>query len=102
MYRIIYALQNIFNLLPNLNMEELVRAFAVKTNDMMLAIYLASVIRAVVALHNLIDNRIVNKEKERASDEAATKKEKDDKEGGKDVKEAETKEDSNHTANANK
>jgi 26S proteasome regulatory subunit N8 len=43
----------------------------------MLAIYLASVIRAVVALHNLIDNRIVNKEKERASDEVAANKDKE-------------------------
>ena len=78
-HQIIYALQDIFNLLPNLNVDEMVKAFAVKTNDMMLAIYLSSVIRAVVALHNLVDNRIANKEKERASDEAATK-EKDDKE----------------------
>lgn len=76
-HKIIYALQDIFNLLPNLNVEELVQAFAVKTNDMMLAIYLASVIRAVVALHNLIDNRIVNKEKERASDEVAANKDKE-------------------------
>lgn len=87
-HQIIYALQDIFNLLPNLNVDEMVKAFAVKTNDMMLAIYLSSVIRAVVALHNLVDNRIANKEKERASDEAATKekdgKEKEaDKESGK-------------------
>ena len=89
-HQIIYALQDIFNLLPNLNVEELVQAFAVKTNDMMLAIYLASVIRAVVALHNLIDNRIVNKEKERASDEVAANKDKEGaakKEEGKENKE---------------
>ena len=89
-HKIIYALQDIFNLLPNLNVEELVQAFAVKTNDMMLAIYLASVIRAVVALHNLIDNRIVNKEKERASDEVAANKDKEGaakKEEGKENKE---------------
>jgi len=83
-HRIVYQLQDIFNLLPNLNVEELVKAFAVKTNDMMLAIYLSSIIRAVVALHNLVDNRLVNKEKERASDEAAKEKDKkkeEDKEG---------------------
>jgi len=77
-HQIIYRLQDIFNLLPNLNVEELVKAFAVKTNDMMLAIYLASIIRAVVALHNLVDNRLINKEKERASDEAAKKEAKGD------------------------
>ena len=30
---------------------------AVQTNDMMLAIYLSSVIRSVLALHQLIDNK---------------------------------------------
>ena len=71
---VIYRLQDIFNLLPNLNVEELVQAFAVKTNDMMLAIYLSSIIRAVVALHNLVDNRLQNKDKERQADEEAKKK----------------------------
>ena len=46
-----------FNLLPNLSAEGLARSFAVETNDMMLSIYLASLVRAVVALHNLIDNK---------------------------------------------
>jgi len=67
-HRIIYQLQDVFNLLPNLNVEELVKAFAVKTNDMMLAIYLSSVIRSTVALHNLINNKLQNKEKEAAAD----------------------------------
>lgn len=94
--------QDVFNLLPNLNVEELVKAFAVKTNDMMLAIYLASVIRSIVALHNLIDNRIVNKEKERASDEAAAKKD-DKKEGEEDKDKAADKgEKENPKANAKK
>jgi len=87
-HQIIYRLQDIFNLLPNLNVEQLVKAFAVKTNDMMLAIYLSSIIRAVVALHNLVDNRLINKDKERASDEASKKdaegKKEDAKEGEKD------------------
>ncbi|KAL3929425.1 MAG: hypothetical protein SGPRY_001966 [Prymnesium sp.] len=66
-HQIIYKLQDIFNLLPNLNIEALIKAFAVKTNDMMLAIYLSSIIRAIVALHNLVNNKLVNKEKERAA-----------------------------------
>lgn len=57
-----------FNLLPNLNVAELVKSFAVKTNDMMLVIYLSSLIRSVVALHNLINNKILNKEHEKAED----------------------------------
>lgn len=50
-------MQDAFNLLPNLNMDELARSFAVKSNDMMLVIYLSSMIRSVLALHDLIDNR---------------------------------------------
>ena len=49
--------QDIFNLLPNLNLEALVKAFVVKTNDMHLAIYVASLIRAVLALHTLVANK---------------------------------------------
>ena len=33
------------------------RSFAIKSNDMMLVVYLSSMIRAVLALHNLIDNK---------------------------------------------
>ena len=35
---------------------------------MMLAIYVSSIIRAVVALHNLIDNKLQNKAKEMQAD----------------------------------
>lgn len=56
-HTIINQLQDMFNLLPNLNVEELVRSFAVKTNDMMLVIYLSSLIRSIIALHNLINNK---------------------------------------------
>lgn len=72
-HKIIYKLQDIFNLLPNLKVEALVKAFAVKTNDMMLAIYLSSIIRAILALHNLVNNKLVNKEKERAASEPTAK-----------------------------
>ncbi len=51
-------MQDIFNLLPNLGIEELARSFAVQSNDMMLAIYLSSLTRSVLALHNLIDNKV--------------------------------------------
>ena len=51
-------LQTIVNLLPNLNQPDLVRAMIVKTNDMLAAIYLASLIRSVMALHDLINNKL--------------------------------------------
>uniref|UniRef100_A0A7S2W4W8 MPN domain-containing protein n=1 Tax=Eucampia antarctica TaxID=49252 RepID=A0A7S2W4W8_9STRA len=55
---IIANMQSIFNLLPNLNVEELVRSMLVKTNDMHMVIYLSSLIRSVIALHDLVNNKI--------------------------------------------
>ena len=52
-------LQDIFNLLPNLNVAELTKSFAVEANDMMMVVYVSSLVRSVVALHNLIDNKEV-------------------------------------------
>ena len=46
----LYAMQDVFNLLPNLSVEELLKSFAIKSNDMMLAVYLASMIRRSVHL----------------------------------------------------
>ncbi|KAF8394935.1 hypothetical protein HHK36_018874 [Tetracentron sinense] len=71
-HEILYHLQDVFNLLPNLNVAELIKAFAVKTNDMMLVIYLSSLIRSVIALHNLINNKMLNKEHEKAEDAKPT------------------------------
>lgn len=91
---IVANLQTIMNLLPNLNTEDLVRSFIVKTNDMQMAIYLSALIRSVVALHDLVNNRIQHgedgtgapaKEEEKKEDEsdktkdAKDKKEKDNK-----------------------
>ena len=59
--QIIYNMQTVLNLLPNLNVEELVRAMMMKTNDMHLVIYLSSLIRCVVALHDLVNNKIQKK-----------------------------------------
>eukprot|EP00003_Mantamonas_plastica_P032312 TRINITY_DN873_c0_g1_i2.p1 TRINITY_DN873_c0_g1~~TRINITY_DN873_c0_g1_i2.p1 ORF type:complete len:200 (-),score=103.73 TRINITY_DN873_c0_g1_i2:253-852(-) len=84
-HQIIYQLQDIFNLLPNLNMEHMAKAFAVKTNDQLLVIYLSSIIRSVIALHDLINNKIELKEEEQKMDletkkaqEEKTKKEEEE------------------------
>merc|ERR1712216_600509 len=87
-HEIMGPLQDSFNLLPNLNLEDYVKAFAVKTNDMMLVVYLSSLIRSVVALHDLINNKRQMKEAEQAADAAAAakanpKKEKEGPETGK-------------------
>jgi len=81
--QITYNLQNIFNLLPNLNVEELVRSMLVKTNDIHLVIYLSSLIRSVLALHELLTNKIKYKgmddvlDKTAGIEDSAEAKEKD-------------------------
>jgi 26S proteasome regulatory subunit N8 len=57
-HQILYNLQNIVNYLPNLNVEELVRAMLIKTNDIHLVMYLSSLIRSVIALHSLLSNKL--------------------------------------------
>ncbi|TPX33353.1 hypothetical protein SmJEL517_g03784 [Synchytrium microbalum] len=77
-HQIVYNLQNIFNLLPNLNVQDVSTAFSIKTNDELLVIYLSSLIRGVIALHNLIDNKIANRDAEKKSDVVEIAKEKAD------------------------
>jgi 26S proteasome regulatory subunit N8 len=54
---IVANLQTIWNLLPNLD-DVSVRSMMVKTNDMHMAIYLGALIRSVMALHDLVNNKI--------------------------------------------
>merc|ERR1712166_1530965 len=55
---IVGTIQDIFNLLPNLSIEEMVKAFAIKTNDMTLVIYLFyDSIYHCIAQHDQQQNR---------------------------------------------
>ncbi|KAL9959157.1 hypothetical protein ACROYT_G036247 [Oculina patagonica] len=83
-HTIIYQLQDVFNLLPNLSLEEFVKSLSVKTNDQMLVVYVASLVRAVIALHNLINNKVANRDAER--DEASKKEDKSKESKDKDTK----------------
>jgi 26S proteasome regulatory subunit N8 len=60
--QVAYRLQDVLNLLPNLNVEELVTALLVKTNDMHLAVYLSSLVRSVLALHGLLSNKLEHRD----------------------------------------
>lgn len=71
---ILQSLQLMFNLMPNLSKQRVVKAFSSNANDQILAIYLASVIRSVLALDKLIDNKLENNQRERKSEESARKK----------------------------
>lgn len=88
-HRVMYQLQDVFNLLPDVSLNSFVRAVYVKTNDQMVVLYLAAVIRSVVALHNLINNKIQNHDNERGETKGRKDGEKGKKEGKKDGKEGE-------------
>lgn len=106
-HAILGNLQDVFNLLPNLSTpkptpvggatngvgpaagaagaldnSELARAMSIKTNDQLMAIYLSSLIRAITAFHDLIENKIQNKQQ--AEDKESKKEE--GKDGEKDKK----------------
>eukprot|EP00180_Rhodochaete_pulchella_P000425 Plantae.Rhodophyta-Rhodochaete_pulchella.ctg13.p1 GENE.Plantae.Rhodophyta-Rhodochaete_pulchella.ctg13~~Plantae.Rhodophyta-Rhodochaete_pulchella.ctg13.p1 ORF type:complete len:295 (-),score=42.59 Plantae.Rhodophyta-Rhodochaete_pulchella.ctg13:367-1251(-) len=70
-HEVMYNMQAVFNLLPSFDMGDMTRSFAVKTNDMTLVLYLSSLIRGVIALHNLVDNKLVLRDAERRTAEAA-------------------------------
>ena len=56
-HQIIYHLQDALNLLPDLSDSLITQSFASSTNDQMLVVYLSSLLRAVIALHALVDNK---------------------------------------------
>jgi 26S proteasome regulatory subunit N8 len=76
-HAIIYNLQDMFNLLPNINVLETAKAFAVQTNDEMMVIYLSGMIRSIIALHNLIENKGMLRDAESTPEEIATKEKND-------------------------
>ncbi|KAF2097618.1 Mov34-domain-containing protein [Rhizodiscina lignyota] len=63
--------------------SELARAMSVKTNDQLMAIYLSSLIRAITAFHDLIENKIQNRQQQEEKDAAGQEKEKEKTEGKK-------------------
>ncbi|WFC97378.1 proteasome regulatory particle subunit [Malassezia yamatoensis] len=83
-HEIVYELQNIFNYLPDLDKPETVCSFRVANNDRLLIVYLSSLIRAVIALHGLVNNRL---EMARSESNAQT----DSKESSKDSKDSKSK-----------
>lgn len=109
-YQIVYQLQDIFNLLPDLTNDQFTETMYVKTNDQMLVVYLASMVRSIIALHNLINNKLANRDaeegKEKKSDEktkeSKEKENKDtkDKKGGSDTEKTDkSKDDTNSKSN---
>ncbi|XP_075249763.1 26S proteasome non-ATPase regulatory subunit 7-like [Convolutriloba macropyga] len=77
-HQIVYELQNVLNLLPDVNFGEFVKSYEVQTNDEMAVVYLGTVIRTIVALHNLLNNKIHNRQLEESKKEES-KRAKDEK-----------------------
>lgn len=106
-HAILGNLQDVFNLLPNLSTpkavgkdlptlngivngavgvsggaaaenSELAKAMSVKTNDQLMSIYLSSLIRAITAFHDLIENKIQNKRQQEDEDARKDEAEKQD------------------------
>lgn len=101
-HAILGNLQDVFNLLPNLSapkeggtgksgVSELSHAMGIKTNDQLMSIYLSSLIRAITAFHDLIENKVQNKqhdeEKEREKEGPEEKKDGEKKDGKKEKEE---------------
>lgn len=86
-HQIVYNLQDALNLLPDLNDAAITQSFSSTTNDELLVVYLSSLMRAVIALHALVDNKASIG---RTELEEPEKKEKKEGEKEKDAKEAKT------------
>jgi 26S proteasome regulatory subunit N8 len=95
-HAILGNLQDVFNLLPNLSTPksspgangtkadgELSYAMSVKTNDQLMAIYLSSLIRAITAFHDLIENKIQNRQQQEEKEAAKKESENGTKDGEK-------------------
>ena len=72
---ILKKIQDIFNLIPNLTNTELAQAFLSKSNDTHLIIYLSSLVRSVISLHDLVNNKIKYKDIDEIDGESKKKKE---------------------------
>jgi len=67
-HEIMFNMQKMVNLLPNLGVDSLVKSMFIETNDSHLVLYIASMIRSVIALHDLVLNKIKFKEVEETRD----------------------------------
>ena len=86
-HQIVYNLQDALNLLPDLNDSALTQSFSSTTNDELLVVYLSSLMRAVIALHALVDNKAnIGRAELEESEEKKDKKEEEKEKDTKDAK----------------
>lgn len=70
-HNINYIVQDIINMLPDTMSPEFVKSNNFQTNDQMLMMYMGSLARSVVSLHNLINNKISLREAEKTDTDKA-------------------------------
>lgn len=90
-HQIVYHLQDALNLLPDLSDPVTTQSFASSTNDSMLVVYLSSLLRAVIALHALVDNKATIGRAEMEEGEKKEKEKEKEKEKGKEKEDAKEK-----------
>ena len=90
--QIIYNIQEIFNYLPNFETESVIKAMSIQTNNNYLVLYLSWITKTIVALHKLINNKIMLKEEEKQPEKKDNKKEDENKNKEKDEKDKNKKE----------
>jgi len=78
--QIISNIQELFNYLPNFEVENTIKAISNQTNDNYLILYLSWMIKTTVGLHKLINNKIMIKEGDRLREDEKKEKEKSIKE----------------------
>lgn len=57
-HQIVQGLQDLLNLLPNVHSPEAKAALTVTTNDQMAMVLVGDLTRSIIAIHELIDNKI--------------------------------------------
>ncbi|CAG9535920.1 unnamed protein product [Cercopithifilaria johnstoni] len=67
-HAVIYYIQEVLNLLPDVTSPQFVEAHNVQTNDQLMCVYMGSLVRTVIALHNLIDNKLSLQKNEKAKE----------------------------------
>jgi 26S proteasome regulatory subunit N8 len=92
-HSLVNLLQDVLILLPNVTSPGYVKAANIETNDQLMTVYLGSLVRAVIALHNLINNKISLRQLEKKDTDKVVAKKEADKEKDKEKKPEEAKKD---------
>lgn len=75
---IINNIQEIFNYLPNFETEDIIKSLSIQTNNDYLLLYLSWMIRSIISLHKLLNNKIMIKEEEKRPLEKLNEKKKEE------------------------